>query len=199
MMNKLKSRDIVILGTLIFILGCAAMGVPLTTNPQIKIRYAYSLIHEQNRPFPAESLIWEAIEIYKVRGDNYGLAQAYRAYGYFLISGAVSNWGYRSFKDKTVTFDNRLDKAIGYWNKAVELFEKVNNYDAVSNMYFEIGNLYYVNYGNKNKACDCFSKSIEAHKRFTKDNPCQKIILPEGVNSFEEYIQKSKEKVGCGK
>lgn len=182
----------------IVISGCAAMGVPLTSNPQTKIKYAYSLMHEQNRPLPAEPLIWEAIDIYKKRKDNYGLAHAYRAYGYFLISKAVKNWGYREFEDKTVTFDNRYDKAIEYWNKALELFGAENNYDAISNIYFEIGRVYYFNYYNKDKACDYFSKSLEAHKRFVKDNPSQKIILPEGVNSFEEYIQKAKEEIKCG-
>jgi len=193
----IKPLGVIILTGLIFVAGCAAIGVPLTSNPETKIRYAYSLMHEQDRPLPAEPLIWESIDIYKKKGDNYGLAQAFRAYGYFLISNAVSHLGSHDFKDKTVTLENKQEKAIEYWKKAIELFMTVNSYDGVSNMYCEIGRIYHLFYNDKDKACDFFLKSLEAHRKFAKDNPGQGIVLPEGFHSYEEYIQKAKEEAGC--
>jgi hypothetical protein len=45
--------------------GCAAMGVVETGDPDKKIRDAYILFGEQQRPLPAERLIREAIAIYQ--------------------------------------------------------------------------------------------------------------------------------------
>ena len=39
------------------LIGCAAVGVPITFNPDKKLWYAESLIYDLDRPLPAESLI----------------------------------------------------------------------------------------------------------------------------------------------
>ncbi len=81
-------------------LGCAAAGVPITFNPAKKLWYAQTLFDENDRPLPAQYLIEEAIEIYKNRNDEIGLADAYRAYAFFLQSNAVAKWDRMDFFDK---------------------------------------------------------------------------------------------------
>lgn len=188
----------ILLSTLIC--GCAAVGVPITFDPNSKLEWAQELIDNQNRPLPAEPLIEEAISIYKKRGDNLGLANAYRTYAIFLKSEAVENWGqYRKwgFMNKTVTFDNRYQKAIEYYEIARDIYEKNSKYDALTNVYLNMGMIYQVKFNDKKKACDCYAKSLESHLKFKKDNPDTKIKLPIGFRSYEDYIAVVKEEAGC--
>src|SRR3989338_648543 len=97
------------------ITGCAAVGVPHTSNPDKKLRYAESLFNNEDRPLPAQDLIMEAIDKYKTNGDDVGLANAYRTYAFFLQSPAVGRWSKMSFEDKTVTHENRFGKSVEYW------------------------------------------------------------------------------------
>src|SRR6267378_1202521 len=69
--------------------GCAAFGVPATTDPAGKLRDATALFDRQDRPLPAERLIREALELYQKNGDQLGVAEAYRTYGFFFRSGSV--------------------------------------------------------------------------------------------------------------
>jgi len=97
--------------------GCAAVGVPHTTNPDKKLRYAEFLFNNEDRPLPAQSLIYEAIEKYKSNGDNVGLANAYSTYAFFLQSPSVGRWSKMSFEDSSITHENRFQKSAEYWKK----------------------------------------------------------------------------------
>lgn len=199
-MNKLKK--IAILGVLIFIFGCAAMQVPLTANPGDKLKSAAALIFDSDRPLPAERLIKEAIDIYKKSGDKEGIAEGYMAYAYFLHSRAVGIWEkhYQTdgfIMDKSVTFENRHGKAVEYFMKAKDLYEEINRYDAISNIYVTVGNMYYFTFKDNQKACHYYELSLISHQKFKQDNPDEKVILPEGITSYEEYIETLKKKVEC--
>jgi tetratricopeptide (TPR) repeat protein len=178
--------------------GCAAVGVPHTFNPDKKLRYAQWLFEDQNRPLPAEQLISEAAKIYEKKDDKVGLANAYRVYALFLSSDAVANWGYRKngFMNKTIVFDERFQKALEYFTKALALYEGSSKMDAMSNVYFNIGDLYY-SLNNKDAACRNFELSRENHKRFKKDNPQVKIELPRGFNDFNEFIDAAEREARC--
>ena len=93
-----------------------------TSDPLAKLHDAEDLFMRQDRPLPAERLIREAIAIYQEKDDPHGLGNAYREYGDLLMSPAIVKWEtvYRrdGFQDKSVTFDNRVAKALENYSKA---------------------------------------------------------------------------------
>jgi hypothetical protein len=129
-------RDAVSLAvsTLMLILaGCSAMGVVATSDPHEKLRQAqYQLQDDQNRPIPAERLIREAIEIYREKGDEQGLAVGYLRYAEFFNSNSVGRWEpfyqKNGFMDKEAVFDKRWERSLEYLQKARDLYEKQSNY-----------------------------------------------------------------------
>ena len=60
--------------------ACAAVGVVASSDPNQKLKDAYSLLQE-NRPYPAERLMTDAIAGFKEQKDPYGLALAQFMYG----------------------------------------------------------------------------------------------------------------------
>lgn len=199
----MRLKIILFLIFIFFISGCAAVGVPLTFNPAGKLWWAETLIDEQDRPLPAEPLIQEAIQIYKKRGDDLGLAEAYRTYAFFLQSKAVENWKgtYQKygFKDKTVTFDNRYQKAIEYFEMSRDIYKQYSDYGMLTNIYLSIGKSYYFRFNDKEEACNNFTKSLEFHLKFKKEDPDATVVLPQGFSSYEDYISAAKEEIGCRK
>ncbi len=183
--------------------GCAAVGVPLSSDPNQKLNYAASLMEDwgpEQRPLPAERLIQEAMDIARTKGDDVCLANAYRIYAFFLDSKAVENWElhYRKygFIDKSISFDNRKQKSIEYFEKARDIYESKLMYGAVTNIYYSLSLLYYWNHQQK-EACDALEKSLESHLKFKRSNPGVRITLPDGFSSYEAYVDAAKKECGC--
>ena len=198
-MSLTKFKRILCLILSIFLLGCAAVGVPWTPDPARKLTGAQSLFQDLNRPLPAQNLIEEAIEIYKKRNDKLGLAIAYQTYGDFLQSPVVGQWSKMDFFDKTVTQDNRYQKALEYYQKALDIAENISDHAMASSAYFSIGRLYLLHFENKEFVCNNFTKSIEQHLIFRKDNPNTKVNLPAGYNTFVDYLNAVQKQAGCQK
>lgn len=181
--------------------SCAAMLVPATSDPSKKIEYAYILFDEQQRPLPAEQLIKESVETYKQENNEMGLAEAYRAYGFFFRSSAVEKWRkhYESdgFLDKTATYSNRYDKSIEYFDQSARLFAKNNKYDKVTNVYLNMGFTYEFA-GRNEKACERYKASLESNAKFAKDNPGASLTLPKGFSgTYEDYINGFLKRLEC--
>ena len=71
-------RNLSALALVVLILsGCAAAGVPYTSDPAAKLADAAQLFDIQGRPLPAEKLIVEALDQYKDTNNQLGLAEAY--------------------------------------------------------------------------------------------------------------------------
>ena len=183
--------------------GCAAAAVPYTSDPAKKLKNAESLYINSNRPLPAESLIEEAYEgcRKKYAKDDTCLAAVYITYAGFLQSNAVSNWaeGYRKdgFWDKSVTVDNRFEKAIEYWFKAIEIFEKERMFAEASNGYLNIGKIYHYRIRNASEACKKYNQSIQSHLKFKNEYPGEEVQLPKGYNNFIDFIDYYKKSAGC--
>ena len=99
--------------------------------------------------------------------------------------------------DKTVTFDNRYKKAMEYFEMARDIYEKYYHYDALSNIYLNMGKLFYFQFHDDAAACANFTKSLEYHLKFKEDNPNTKVKLPSGFTSYENYISAIKKEAGC--
>jgi len=189
---------ILALGTVLA--GCAAMLVPLTSDPDKKLGYAYTLFDQLQRPLPAEHLIREAIAIYQEKNDELKLAEAYRIYGGFFRSGSIDTWHKhyekRGFEESGATYAKRYDKSIEYFEKAATIFEKNKKYDDLTNVYLNMGLTY--EYANQpEKACEQYSKSAISNQQYMRNNPGASVNLPKGFNSYEAYVVSIKERLKC--
>ncbi len=125
----------------------------------------------QDRPYPAERLIREAISIYKEQNDSHGLGNANREYGDLLRSTTVVrhldiggnfygvNW------DK-VTKENRIQKSSEYYSKAHDYYviaEKQRRdekrFDALTNVYYNMAWTFYKLNEKKDRAIS-FTKPL---------------------------------------
>ena len=114
----MRVRAVLLLSAVLSLTGCAAAGVIAEPDPMRKLDLASVLIYEQNRPAPAERLIYESIASFTTQKDAHGLANSYVTYAEFLKSRSValheSQYRKAGFRDSSVNFDNRLDKSQGY-------------------------------------------------------------------------------------
>ena len=181
--------------------GCAAALVPATSDPNKKIDYAYMLFDEQQRPLPAERLIREAIEAYGQQNNEIGLAEAYRAYGFFFRSSAVEKgrkiYEENGFLDKSATYSNRYQKSIEYFERSAKLFAKNNMYDNLTNIYLNMGFTY--EFAKQDgKACEAYQRSLVANSKFMEGNPGTPVALPKGfVGTYEDYVTGFLKRLGC--
>ena len=182
------------------IAGCSAMLVPATGDPAKKLRYAYILFDEQLRPLPAEQLITEAIEIYFASGDDRGLGESYRAYGFFLRSPAVKRWeGYyleNGFLEPDTTFSNRFEMSARYFEKSASRFLASGTTEILANVWLnQAFSLEFA--GRMEEACEAYDKSRDAAAVHLEQHSGEVIETPEGYENFDAYIEAIEIRLGC--
>jgi tetratricopeptide (TPR) repeat protein len=187
--------------------GCAGIGIVASSDPLTKLEDAEHLFLKQDRPQPAGRLIREAIAIYQERDDPHGLGHGYREYGDFLRSTAVANHEsyYRrfGFADKSITFENRLEKASEFYRKALTYYQRAEQqhqdaqkYDRLTNVYYNMAWSHFV-LGERGIACDYLDKSLDAHNENVRRNPSAKQDVAEGDASVPDGLAKRKRLIGC--
>ncbi|MEO8165580.1 MAG: hypothetical protein ABI619_09305, partial [Betaproteobacteria bacterium] len=105
----------------------------------------------------AERRIREVLDTYTRNNDQLGMAQAYRAYAFFLRSDAIDgkwrqHYRQEGFLDPAVSFETRYEKSIDYLEKAREIFYAYRRYDALTIVNLNIGFTFEV-LGNLDAAC----------------------------------------------
>ena len=180
--------------------GCAAFGVPATSDPAGKLRDATALFDRQDRPLPAERLIREAIEVYQKNGDQLGVAEAYRTYGFFFRSRSVGGkWSkfYRDngFLDRSATFDARYIKSIEYFEMARAIYSAHQRFDALTNVDLNMGFTFEL-MGDRQAACQAFDRSRQDHTEMLRRNPDAKIEL-QGFSTYEQFLAPHRQRAGC--
>jgi tetratricopeptide (TPR) repeat protein len=181
--------------------GCAGIGIFAISDPATKLRDAEDLFGRQDRPLIAERLIREAVESYRKRNDQLGLADAYQTYGFFFRSSALegksSNY-YREngFLDKSASFDARYEKSIEYLEKARTIFAENKRFDALTNVNLNIGFTYEV-MGYGAAACEAFERSLENNRDNLRQISKAKIALPQGFATYEDFLAPHRERAGC--
>ncbi len=191
--------------TLIFVMssilaGCAAVGVPTTSDPIEKLKWASDLYDHQGRPLPAEGLIKEAIDICAKQNDQSCLGKANFEYGFFFRSPSIRDneeiYRKHGFLDKTATFDNRLTKSKEYFQKSVEHYLNTTEYDSLTSAYLNLGFAYYF-LGEHQNECEPYIKSLEYNARNIAANPNAHVVTPAGFATFSEYIKAQQQRAGC--
>lgn len=188
---KLSIFRATILFMLVFIIGCAAMFVPATSDPSKKLDYAFELIQYQDRPLPAERLIRESIEICEKNNDEKILMKAYWTYGVFFSSKAVGDlkglYKKNGFLEKSVKFANRFEGAITYYEKAESIAKKINDINYLAMIMFNKAESYLSN-GSIDPACSAFQMSLDLNREHHFSNPDVQFYVPGiGYKDFKEY------------
>lgn len=188
------------------ITGCAGFGVLESSDPMVKLNDAEHLFRVQDRPLIAERLIREAMEIYVKRDDPVGIGHANREYADLLLSpSVVSKWSNfymkNGFLDKDVTYENRIEKSKEYYLKALSYYSRaalelaqVEKYDALTNVYFNMGWSFY-RLNNLVDACQFYDKAIGANAEYLKRNPDTKDDAP--IRTVEAFMRARKKEAAC--
>ncbi len=117
-------RIILIISILFLLNGCAAMGVYSTSDPMKKLQSSCALLINENRPFPARSILNEALAICKETNDTPCLSQAYITSGVFHRAMDRFPWleehygSWMGSKDRLIEYQNRAKLAKEFFEKA---------------------------------------------------------------------------------
>jgi len=187
--------------------ACTGVGIIATDNPLTKLNDAEVLFEQKDRPLPAERLIQEAISIYQRNDDTHGLGNAYREYADFLKSPAVArheaHYRQTGFIDKSITFDNRLEKANEFYRRALEYYSRAaaelkqsGPYDALTNVYFNMAWVHLA-LGQHDQACDDFDRTLQAYEENVRRNPSAKQNFPAQFASLPESLASARQQTGC--
>ncbi len=181
--------------------GCAAVGVVATDDPRAKLADAVALFDHQDRPIPAERLIHEAISICSRSADRPCLADAFRAYGFFFRSPALTGKWSKTFQesgflDKTATYASRYMKSVEYFEKAAEIYRDLGRHGALTNVLLNKG-FSQVLASDTKAACISFDLSLEAHLENVRLNPGVRPTLPQGYATYQEYVALRKAEASC--
>lgn len=191
---------------LALLVGCAAVGVPSSKDPDQMLIYAGKLI-DQGRPLPAEQLLHEAIAILQERDDPHNLGYAYSLYAELLQSNAVNkaevSYMRHGFRDKTVTLSNRFDKSVEYTQLAMRQYEQAitrhnltEKYDALTNAHLHLAWLHQ-RLLQKDAACENFQKTLNAHALNLQKNPKARPQAPRSGQSIPQYVGNLMRKAQC--
>lgn len=185
--------------------GCAAFGVPETSDPFVKLAQANYLEHAQARPAGAAILMRQAKAICEKRADDYCLAETLKAYGRFMTSGGFNDAKWKAtyaqsayYLDNTVTIDNRMQKGIDYRSRAREIFLKGKKFSEVVNMDHDIASVYW-HLGANGDACVWYDRSLEDYSTMIADDPNVPMHFPANFATYQDYVASLKNKLACGK
>jgi tetratricopeptide (TPR) repeat protein len=181
--------------------GCAGTWNNAVPDLAAQLQTAERLYEEQGNALAAEALIWETMEAYHAKGDQLGLAEAYRAYAFFLRSQVIEGkWSehYKDsgFLDPSVTLATRYEKSIDYLEKARAIFATYGRYDALTNVNLNIGFVYEV-LGNPEAACRAFENSTGSNREGLERHAKLQITLPKGIATYEDFLAPHLKRVGC--
>ena len=180
-------RVTLLLSCLLFLSSCAGFALPDSSDPYKKLRYA-GLAMEQGRWIPAERYIQKAIEIFRKRNDETGIANAYVVYGQYYKYG---NWC-KFEGDYCPKGSISRPKSIEYFKKAIALFKKHNDNFGQAQAYFGLASAYGGG-GQFKESCETFDLSLAAYLRGKgKKDPFR--INP-NFRDFKEMLNAFREKV----
>lgn len=124
----------------LLLLGCAAAGVPYTSDPMTKLNYAYQLMETQGRGIAAEKLGLEALADLEKSNNTYGVAEAHTFLGLFYKSKSYRE--HKEFYIKHNEYDPTASQSVKHFELAAKAFEEDSDYWGVSKALFSMGNAY---------------------------------------------------------
>jgi hypothetical protein len=184
--------------------GCAAAFVPYTPDPYKKLSNARELLRE-DRPYPAERLMREAIDGFLERKDYRGLGTAQMEYSKFLTSAWFRDWPHFQDRYKALGGESGVaQEARSFSESAVSSFDKaLNSLDpldswGLSNVHMLVA-MARVQLQENSAACSEYSKSLEYHLKARAKDPSSNYYVLAPYHSYEEMIAGEMAKAGCAK
>ena len=176
------------------LLGCTAIGIPVTSDPDKKLEYAYQLM-DRRRFLAAEGLIQESLDIYRQQGNEVGVADAYHAFGNLYKNGGyIDNYVRKSARFGTV--GEAYAKSIDNFTRGKILFEKHDDYADASKCLVGIGNAYSL-LGEKAKACESYAEALRSFDKARQKDPSVRLRILTGYPDAPTLINAFIEKEGC--
>ncbi|MES9970278.1 MAG: hypothetical protein ABW092_09605 [Candidatus Thiodiazotropha sp.] len=148
-------------------IGCSGIGYVATSDPNHKIRQAYSLMAE-DRLLLAEDMIRQAMVSFESAGDKPGMAEAYHAYGNLYKNGLYINGRWKAKFEEMGTYDGTFMKSITNFSKCQDLYAEIGNGFGEAKCLLGGGNAYSLK-GEAEKACDYYKKSLAAYNTAKQD------------------------------
>ena len=133
--------------------GCAGMNVIETSDPNIKLKQSREMI-QQGRPLMADSLILQAIKLYKNNNNSLGVAEAYFSYAALYREDSIKSY-------KTI-YDPTFQKSIDSYHEAITWFKKAKSDIGVAKTLASIG-MIYGSKGNFEKTCSYLTEAQDIY------------------------------------
>ncbi|NBF03416.1 hypothetical protein GV819_14070 [Pseudomonas sp. Fl5BN2] len=185
---------------ILLVSGCAVVGVMESSDPRQKQANAEAML-EQNRPRAAELLIEQSLQLCRRSGQALCFADGYRAYGRFLMSSTLdgqwkTDFEQNGFREPQVSYANRYDKALEYFQRSRALYVQEGRFDGASNVSLQRGFIYEMQ-ADTSSACNAYDQSQQDQAQNQSLKPQAKVTLPERYESFAQYIDQQKRRAGC--
>jgi tetratricopeptide (TPR) repeat protein len=188
--GDLKKTSLSIVLLLIVLAGCSAALVPYTSDPSKKLDQAYALM-DAGRPLPAENLIDDALAIYQKEANELGMAEAYHTYANLYMSDI-----YYTFPRVSERRVKTKAQAVDYFQKALVLYEKHNDYIGATKCLYGMGHVYEM-VGNRTDACKSYSESLATYNKAVERDPSAKLPFRTKEMQYSEVVGKAKSSAGC--
>jgi hypothetical protein len=181
--------------------ACAAVGVTASDDPRTKLRDAYALLR-QDRPYPAERLMREAITGFQEKNDPYGLGLAQLMFGQFVKTPAFDWPLFREQYPNTETSQQRTALASRYLVDAAANFRKAAADPKLPSDertgYHWREYLAHKELEDRRGMCGALRSMNESHAAFRRDKPNATVHYPRQYSSFEDYISAMMREANCG-
>jgi hypothetical protein len=180
--------------TLSTLLGCTAIGIPVTSDPGEKLHYAYQLMN-RGRFIPAEWLTQESLDIYRQQGNELGMAEAYHTFGnLYKNSGYIE--GYVRPRTRFGTVTEAYGKSIDNFTRGKILFEKHDDYAGATRCFVGIGNGYAL-LGGKATACESYAEALRSFGMARQRDPSVRLPILTGYPDAPALINAFMDQEGC--
>jgi tetratricopeptide (TPR) repeat protein len=193
---RLYLKQALTVSTVFLLTGCAAFGVPYTSDPGKKLSYAYMLMDDQCRPLAAERLIGEALDSYRANGDEIGMAEAYHTFGNLYKFNCYHTKWEKYLLETMGSHEKAYERSRENFQKAADLYEKHKDLMGASRSYFGIGNVYGIQ-EDQQRACALYDKSLALYNEGKAQDPNARINILTGFKDVPTMIQAFKNKSGC--
>jgi hypothetical protein len=173
-----------------------ALAADTAKDAMQKIGSATSYLDKLGRPVPAEEDLRDAEAICKTLHDDACLAQVWRAWGYYFRSDALAQWkGAKVYGpalyDKSVTFEQRYDRSLEYYDKALALYATLNDTHWIANIEMQKA-FAYERSRRIHQACLSLQASREADQKYGNG----KSLGPPG-KTFAQYLDELGSALHC--
>jgi hypothetical protein len=180
--------------------ACEGAGIPATDDPYTKLSQADYLMHGSGRMMQARRMIEQAIAIFEQRGDQTGLAQAYREYALLALLGGA-NADPVVLRDPKAPFrptSGELDLSDGYLRRAIVLAQDTKQLYLVANLNFVLGNNQ-VRRGTPQNACPYYDLALSGFREAETEQPGVALDMPAGTKDPVEFVERAKRQLNCAR